>query len=127
MDDISQKTYKHPQITDPQLKEYLDKVEKALLDEIVLKLKSQQITVEESQKTAQDFLQLLPPHDKNDLLKKLYELSRRHPKEALGVYLQFAEPEYNVERDATLQKLAGLIHAGNIDEALKVAKEENNG
>jgi hypothetical protein len=103
----------------------LEDVEKTLLNEIVEKLKTKEITVEESQKTAKDFLALLPPTDQKDLLTKLYELSRKHPKEGLPVYLKYAEPEFVKERDSTLEKLAGLIHEGKIDEALAVAKEEN--
>lgn len=96
-------------------------IEKELFDEIVRNLDQATITAEEAQSVAKEFLTLLPLQDKKDLLDKLYKLSVDHI-ETRDLYLKFAKP---IEEDDRQQKLALMsqhIKNGQIDQALAVAK-----
>lgn len=97
-------------------------VENDLLDHITRNLDQSKLTVEQAQALAKEFLAMLPPHDKPDLLAKLKRLSRKHPQEVTEIYLKYATPEYQKDRDSRLHQMSVHLHKGEIDRALEVAK-----
>lgn len=108
-------------MSDQDMQMLVQVVERDLLAHIVENLKARAISKEEAQKLAQDFLKLLPPHDKKDLLEKLKKLSAMHPT-ALATYYDMAIASYENERDRALHEMAAHIKQGNIEQALTVAK-----
>lgn len=106
---------------DDNLKQLTEEVERELLLEIAESLKSRRISVEETKKLAQDFLQLLPIKDKQDLLNKLKMLGNRYF-EAKDVYLKHVEEDYAQKRDIALSTIANHVKAGEIEKAIEVAK-----
>ena len=99
-------------------------IEKELLNEIVENLDQASITPEEAQQLAHDFLALLPMQDKKDLLKKLYVLSQKHG-EARKIYIEYAAPYEEEERQKRLTLISQHIKNGKIEDALATAKEGN--
>lgn len=96
-------------------------VEKELLLEIVRRLDEDKMSVEEAQQLAKDFLVLLPMQDKKDLLDKLFKLSQANIG-VKGVYLKYAKPFEEEEREKKLELMSKHIKSGKIEEALAVAK-----
>lgn len=107
--------------TDQSLQQFIEQVEKDLLEHIVASMKDKKISVEEAQSLARDFLTLLPPLDKADLLNKLRSLAGKHPL-AVEIYHDFAVAESNSERDKKLDLMAQHIKQGDIEKALEAAK-----
>ena len=97
-------------------------IEEELFNEIVNNLEQASITVEEAQQLARDFLALLPLEDKKDLLKKLYTLSQKH-NEARKIYIEYAAPYEEEERQKKLTLISQHIKSGKIEDALAAAKE----
>ena len=98
-------------------------IENELLDIITNNLDEEKMTVEEAQKIAQEFLALLPLQDKKDLLEKLYKFGLKHA-ETKNLYLKFAKPVEEEERQRKLTLMSEHIKNGQIDHALAVAKSE---
>jgi hypothetical protein len=96
-------------------------VEKELFDEIIRNLEQATITVEEAQAVAREFLALLPMQDKKDLLEKLYKLGMKHA-ETKELYLKFAKPIENEEKQKKLDLMSQHIKSGQIEHAIAVAK-----
>lgn len=111
-------------LIDQNLQQFLTEVESDLLTHIVEHLRGRTISVEKAQQLARDFLSLLPPADKEDLLAKLNTLGKRY-QEAQEVYLDYAIPHYEDKRHQTLQQMAHHIKQGEIEKAIEVAKGEN--
>ena len=105
----------------PQLQDEVVDIEKELLEEIINRLNQNRITKEEAQKLAKDFLSLLPMQDQKDLLAKLYQLSQTS-NAAKGIYLEYAKPFEENDRQKKLELMSQHIQQGNIDHALAVAK-----
>lgn len=108
-------------LSNQNLQQLVEEVEKDLLDHIIENMRARKITVEESQSLASDFLSLLPPQDKLDLLNKLRTLSGKYPL-ALEVYYDLAMKSYNEEREKSLDLMSQHIKSGDIEKALEVAK-----
>ncbi len=104
--------------TDPLTQE----VEKDLVAHIIDNLESSKLTVEEAQKLSQEFLALLPFKDKHDLVQKLNSLSVRYD-EAKALYVKFAGPIEEEERQRKISAMATHIKAGNVEGAISVAKQ----
>lgn len=109
--------------TSPTLIPLVEEIEKELLAEISKNLKDNKLTVEEAQALAKEFLSLLPIEDKKDLRDKLYALSKEN-KEAVGLYVQYANNYDTQERNRKLTQMSQLIKNGEIENALAIAKEE---
>lgn len=107
------------------LQALVENVEKELLDEIIKNLEQNTLSEEEAQEIAQEFLALLPIEDKQDLLKKLHELSVDHI-QTQPVYLQYAKPFEEEEREKKLKQISHHIKKGQIEHALAVAKGEQS-
>jgi len=105
----------------PELKQLEDRIEKELLDVIIEHLKSGELELEKAQILSQEFLSLLPFHDKAELLKKLGSLSGRYQE----IQMIFAKYAGELEREQSSQKVVQMtehIKAGNIEAAIQIAK-----
>jgi uncharacterized membrane-anchored protein YjiN (DUF445 family) len=110
---------------DPTMQAIVTDVEKELLQAIIANLKDNRLTEEQARELAREFLALLPMQDKKDLLDKLFNFSKKHV-EAKGVYLKYAKPYEEEERQRKLALMSEHIQNGNIDHALNVAKGVTN-
>lgn len=98
-------------------------VEKDLLQAIIDNLKKNSIKIDEARKLAREFLALLPMQDKKDLMEKLYKFSQDHT-ETKSIYLKYAKPYEEEERQRKLTLMSEHIKNGEIEHALTVAKGE---
>jgi hypothetical protein len=106
---------------DPALAQFLTDIEKDLLLHILENMKNRKISIGDAQKLAQDFLALLPPIDKEDLLNKLNSLSPKYP-EAREVYAAHVSPHEEQKQQQLLQTMRDHIKSGDIEQAIAVAK-----
>lgn len=113
--------YTNPMVDAQQLTVLVEEVEKDLLAHIYANLKTNEITAEDAQKLAQEFLKLLPFKDKEDLLEKLNTLGKQY-REAQEVYVKLGIPLEEQERQQKLDLMHKHIVNGEIDKALEVAK-----
>ncbi len=109
-----------PSAADP-MQPLVAQVEEDLLDQIVKDLENNELSAQQAQKLAQDFLAILPTKDKHDLLIKLRNLGNTY-KEAQAVFVKYAVPYEEELRHKKLHKMALLIKKGNIEQAITVAK-----
>ena|SRR6185312_4129083 len=105
----------------PNLNVLVEEVEKDLLSHIYANLKTNEITAEQAQTLAQEFLKLLPFKDKKDLLEKLNTLGKQY-REAQEVYVKLGIPLEEQERQQNLDLMHKHIVNGELDKALEVAK-----
>jgi len=105
----------------PAIQDEVVDVEKELLNEIINRLNQDKMSPEDAQKIAKEFLALLPIHDQKDLLAKLYQLSKSN-QGMQNIYLKYAQPYEENERQRKLALMSQHLHVGNIEEALSVAK-----
>lgn len=112
--------------TTPSLQDTVVDIEKDLLDEIVKRLDKEQITAEQAQNLAGEFLALLPINDQKDLLEKLRNLSQTDPM-AQGIFLDYIKSSEEDETSQKLDLMSKHLHQGKIEEALAVAKGGTNG
>lgn len=110
-------------MSDQSLDSLLKDIENELLDHIENNLDANKLSVEQAKLLAKEFLDILPPHDKHDLLEKLKVLSQKHPNEVMDIYIKYAKPEYENDRDARLHLMAHHIKQGEIDKALEISKK----
>jgi hypothetical protein len=110
----------------PELQDEIVDIEKELMSEIINRLDNDKMTEEEAQAFAQEFLSLLPVHDKKDLLNKLTQLNK-DSQAAHGVFLKHAAPHEEDERQRKLREMSEHLQSGNIEHALAVAKGGQNG
>ncbi|SRR5258706_16405345 len=106
---------------DASLQQLVEQIEKDLLDHIYLGVQDKEISPDEAQQLAKDFLALLPFRDKKDLLDKLNELGKHH-KDAQKLYMKYGVPFEEEERHRKLAAMRDHIKAGNIEKAIAVAK-----
>ena len=99
---------------------------KELLDEVVKRLDKDQISPEEAQNLAKEFLSFLPIKNQEDLLEKLHKLSQDNSA-AQGIYLKYAKPYEESETNRKLELMSQHLHQGKIEEALAIAKGGTNG
>lgn len=113
--------YTSAMVDEQNLKKLIEEVEKDLLAHIYANLKANEITAEQAQKLAQDFLKLLPFEDKEDLLEKLNTLGKQY-REAQEVYVKIGIPLEEQERQQKLDLMHKYIVTGELEKALDVAK-----
>lgn len=104
-----------------EFERFVSDVERDLLFQIIVHMKHREMTGEEAQKVAKEFLTLLPVVDKEDLLKKLGILSQAH-KGAREVFLKYAAPSEEEQRLIKIQTMSEHIKNGDIEKAITVAK-----
>lgn len=108
-------------MSDSSMQTIVTDVERELLQVIVTHLKDNSMTEEQARVVSQEFLALLPMNDKKDLLSKLYNFSQKHV-ETKGIYLKYAKPYEEEERQRKLALMSEHIKNGQIEHALTVAK-----
>lgn len=101
--------------------DFLEQVEKKLLDHILEGLKNNSLTAEQSEVLAKQFLAVLPPKDKEDLLTKLSELAKDYYP-AKVTYTEVYAAEAEEKRQAMLNAMRDHIKMGQIEQAIAVAK-----
>lgn len=106
---------------DEDFKAFVSDVERDLLFHIIFNLRRSDISLNEAQRLASDFLALLPEKGKEQLLKKLEALGRGYP-EANDVYLKYATPYYETKRHQAIDDMTKHIREGNIEKAIEVGK-----
>jgi hypothetical protein len=111
--------------TTPELQDEVVDIERDLLDQIITRLDDNKMTPEEAQKLSNEFLSFLPITDKKDLLAKLLQLSK-DSSATQGIYLKYAKPAEEDERQRKLTLMSQHIQQGNIEQALAVAKGDQN-
>ena len=101
-----------------------EKAKRELVEIIIKHLRENKIDIQTAQKLAQDFLAAISQKDQRDVLAKLKELSKRY-KEAEEIYVTSFEEIKNQERDEALSKMRDYIGKGQMEEAIKIAKNNN--
>jgi hypothetical protein len=112
-------------MADQSMQNVTTDVEEELLNIIIENLDKANMTVEEAQSTAREFLSLLPLQDQKDLLEKLYKLGQDHTSTKV-MYLKYAKPIEEEERHRKLALMSEHIKNGQIEHAIAVAKGETN-
>ena len=110
-------------MADQSMQAITTEIENELLQIITDNLDQEKMTVEDAQKIAKEFLALLPLQDKHDLLNKLYKFGLGHT-ETKGLYLKYAKPIEEEERQKKLTLMSEHIKNGQLEHALAVAKGE---
>lgn len=108
-------------MTDQSMQTITTGIERDLLEVIIQNLEQHSIHIPQARELAREFLALLPLQDKKDLLEKLYKLSQKHI-ETKGVYLKYAKPYEDEERQKKLELMSHHIKNGQIEHALTIAK-----
>lgn len=110
-------------IPSPQedLSKTLSEVKKEILFQIINNLKHHDISVEEAQNLAKDFLSLFPVNTKEELFDKIHSLSERYP-EAREAYIKFASPYENEKSQRIVVAMQQHIQQGNYQKVLELAK-----
>lgn len=111
-------------IVNQDIQNLYNDIEKDLLSHIILNMQQRKISTEDAQKLAREFLALLPAKDKEDLLNKLKNLGEKYP-EAKSVYVKYYASEDEEQRQNKLQGMLEHVRAGNIEQAINVAKGVN--
>ena len=110
-------------MADESMQAVTTQIENELLDIITQNLDQEKMTVEQAQEIAKEFLALLPLQDKKDLLEKLYKFGLDHT-ETKSLYIKFAKPVEEEERQRKLRLMSEHIKNGQIEHALAIAKGE---
>jgi len=113
-------------MADDATKALLEQIEKDLLSAIVENIKEEKMTPEQAEKTAKEFLALLPIEDKHDLLVKLGKFSAGHV-EGKSLFIKYAAPIEEEERQKKLASMTEHLRNGQIESAIAVAKGGTNG
>ncbi|KKQ95520.1 MAG: hypothetical protein UT85_C0013G0008 [Candidatus Levybacteria bacterium GW2011_GWA2_40_16] len=100
-------------------------IKKELVEIIIKNLRGNKIPLARAKKLSQDFINLLPISDQQDLLAKLKNLSKSYP-ETTGIYLEELNKATDQKTDQALSKMRDHIESGNIDLAISAAKDLNN-
>lgn len=108
-------------MADDSTQALVNAIEKELLLAIVKNLEENNMSKEQAQRLAREFLALLPIHDKHELLEKLSKFSKVHV-EAKSLFLKYGAPIEDEERKQKLELMSQHIQNGQIEHALNVAK-----
>jgi hypothetical protein len=106
---------------DPAVQSIVEDVEKDLIETIIRNIDEQRMSEDQARQLARAFLSLLPMQDKHDLLVKLGKFSKLSA-DAKSIYLKYAAPIENEERNQKLTLMSEHIQNGQIEHALNVAK-----
>ncbi len=101
----------------------VDSVEKDLLAEIVANLKRNKLEPAKAQALAKEFLSHLPPKDFNSMVAILREMSGQYD-EAKGVLIKYEAIAQKREDLEKANLMAQHISQGQIEQAIQVAKED---
>lgn len=103
------------------IEEEVEKVKKQLVELIIRHLEEKKITAANAKQLATEFLKVLPISDYQDMLLKLNTLGNKYP-EAKVLYIQELKEINDTKRNQALTHMRNAIAAGNIDQAINMAK-----
>ncbi len=107
------------------IQDEVQNVKKELIEIIIKNLRENKIPLARARKLSQDFINLLPIKDQQDLLAKLKNLSANYP-ETAGIYVEELNKITDTTTDQALTTMRDHIQSGNIDLAISVAKDLNS-
>jgi|SRR3989344_4429997 len=108
------------------IQQEVEEVKKELVELIIKHLRENKLPAEKAKKLAEDFLNVLPISDQQDLLEKLKNLGENYL-EAKEVYVDELKRISEEQRDQTLSQMRDHIKQGNIDKAVEAAGVLNKG
>ena|SRR3989344_6842098 len=108
------------------IQQQVEAVKRELVELIIKHLKENKLPAEKAKKLAEDFLNVLPIKDRQDLLEKLKNLGENYL-EAKEVYVDELKRASEKKRIDTLSQMRDHIKQGNIDNAIETAKTLNRG
>ena len=108
------------------IQQQVEAVKRELAELIIKHLKENKLPAEKAKKLAEDFLNVLPIKDRQDLLEKLKNLGENYL-EAKEVYVDELKRASEKKRIDTLSQMRDHIKQGNIDNAIETAKTLNRG
>lgn len=103
--------------------DFVTPVERDLLEHIIAGLRSRNLSVDQAEQLARDFLVALPATDKEDLLNKLNVLGKTY-KAAQETYVDFVGSHEKQKKEELLNQMRSHIQSGNIEAAIALAKGE---
>ncbi len=104
-----------------QVSEAIQDIKRDLLFHVILNMKRNLLSLEDTKYLAEDFLQIFPVFSIAELLKKLNELGKIY-KEARIVFIKYANLYYEEEKTYLLYQIPPYIKNGEIDKAIEVMK-----
>ena len=108
------------------IQQEVEEVKKELVELIIKHLRQNKLPAQKAKKLAEDFLNVLPISDQQDLLEKLKNLGENYL-EAKEVYVDELKRISEEQRDQTLSQMRDHIKQGNIDKAVEAAGVLNKG
>ena len=108
------------------IQQQVEAVKRELVELIIKHLKENKLPAEKAKKLAEDFLNVLPIKDRQDLLEKLKNLGENYL-EAKEVYVDELKRASEKKRIDTLSQMRDHIKQGNIDNAIETAKTLHRG
>lgn len=111
-------------LSDEEFKIMISHVKRDILYQIILNMKQYEISKEEAQRLAVDFLAVMPIKDAQDLIKKLRILGKSY-KEIRTVFIKYANEYYIKEKQYILNVVPLYIQKGEINETLEIVKGGN--
>ena len=104
----------------------VEAVKKELVELIIKHLRENKLPSEKAKKLAEDFLNVLPISDQQDLLAKLKNLGQEY-QEVKEVYVNELKKISEEKRNETLSQMRDHIKQGNINRAIEAASVLNKG
>lgn len=108
------------------LQQEVEHIKEELIDIVIGHLRENKIDVARAKQLASDFLMLLPFKDQLDLVMKLKNLGEKY-EEAKGIYVEELTKADNEHREQALNQMRDAIRIGNMDLAIAIAKEREQG
>ena len=106
------------------IQQEVEAIKKELVELIIKHLRENKLPSEKAKKLAEDFLNVLPISDQQDLLEKLKNLGADY-QEAKEIYVDELKRISEEKRNETLSQMRDHIKQGNIDRAVEAAKSLN--
>src|SRR3989344_4066713 len=106
------------------IQQEVEEVKKELVELIIKHLRENKLPAKKAKKLAEDFLNVLPISDRQDLLEKLKNLGADY-QEAKEIYVGELKRISEEQRDQTLSQMRDHIKQGNINNAIEAARMIN--
>lgn len=112
------------QLLNKNLEQFVNNIERDLLFQIIMNMRSMQTTVERAQKLAEEFMDSLPVEDKEEVIRTLKIMSEKYP-EAQSLYIKYANEYFERKKYITVKKVLSHLKKGEIKRAVGTAKGGN--
>ncbi len=103
------------------LEQLVQDIKRDLMIEVIVDLKNTKLSIDQARELARDFLNILPPINKEELLKKLGELGKVY-KEVRAVFIKYARLYDDEKRWYSLEQAHTYLQEGNVYLALRAVK-----